>query len=63
MARKLNSKQKAIIISALKKDDSIITSDDLKFDDINKIETINDYETIHHDINRFIHDYHFNNLK
>lgn len=53
--RKLNNKQKKLILSLMKKE-NIRSEYDISETDINSIIDLNNYETIYSDINRFIND-------
>ena len=59
--RHLSAKQKKFLISKVK-DNDIKSMNHLSLDDLKLLESMNDYETLYQDTNRFIYDYRIKNI-
>jgi hypothetical protein len=53
--RKLSIRQKKFLRDQFM-DNNIMYIEDMSFDSIEKLEALNDYETLYQDANRFLHD-------
>jgi hypothetical protein len=56
MSRQLNKAQQKILISAVTNRD-IYSTDGLTLEEMERLEKLNDHETLWQNANRFIHDY------